>query len=67
MILTVGSYHVTYGFQSESTLCSGLNVKELFSRSRREIWSLSDCNWTQTHNHLAHKLTRNHLAKLAND
>ena len=63
--LTVCSYHVTYAFQSESTLYSCLNVKELLARSRREIWSLSDCNWTRTHNHLVHKRTLNHLAKLA--
>ena len=25
----------------------------------------SDCNWTRTHNHLVHKRTLNHLAKLA--
>ena len=24
----------------------------------------SDCNWTRTHNHLLHKRTLNHLAKL---
>ena len=29
--------HVTYAFQSESTLYSCLNVKELLARSRREI------------------------------
>ena len=63
--LTVCSCHVTYGFQSESTLYSCLNVKELLARSRREIWSLSDCNWTRTHNHLIRKGTLNHLAKLA--
>ena len=34
--LTVCSYHVTYAFQSESTLYSCLNVKELLARSRRE-------------------------------
>ena len=33
-------------------LCSCLNVKELLNRSRHEIWSLSDCNWTRNHNHL---------------
>ena len=38
------SYQVTYAFQSESTLYSCLNVKQLLARSRREIWSLSDCN-----------------------
>ena len=35
--LTVCYYHVTYAFQSESTLYSCLNVKELLARSRREI------------------------------
>ena len=35
--LTVYFYHVTYPFQSESTLYSCLNVKELLARSRREI------------------------------
>ena len=35
--LTVCSYHVTYAFQSESTLYSCLNVKELLARNRREI------------------------------
>ena len=35
--MTVCFYHVTYAFQSESTLCSCLNVKELLARSRREI------------------------------
>ena len=34
---TVCFYHVTYAFQSESTLYSCLNVKELLARSRREI------------------------------
>ena len=29
--------HVTYAFQSESTLHSCLNLKELLARSRREI------------------------------
>ena len=27
-------HHVTYAFQSESTLCSCLNVKELLARNR---------------------------------
>ena len=60
--LTVCSYHVTYEFQRESTLYSCLNVTELLARSRCEIWSLSDCNWTRTHNHLVHKRTLNRLA-----
>ena len=62
--MTVCSYHVMYAFQSESTLCSCLNVKELLARRRRKIWSLSDCHWTRTHNHLVHKRKLNHLAKL---
>ena len=62
--LTICSYHVTYAFQS--LLYSCLNVKELLARNRRKIWSLSNCNWTQTHNHLVHKRTLNHWAKLAN-
>ena len=35
--LTICSYHVTDAFQSESTLYSCLNVKELLARSRCEI------------------------------
>ena len=64
-ILTVCSCHVTYSLQSESTLYSCLNIKELLARSRREVWSLSDCNWTRTENHLIRKRALNHLAKLA--
>ena len=60
----VSFYHVMYAFQSESTLYSYLNVKKLLALSRREIWSLSDCNWTRTQNHLVCKRTLNHLAKL---
>ena len=60
---TVCSCHVTYAFQSESTLYSCLNVKALLARSRRDIWSLSDCNRTRTQNHLVRKRTINHLAR----
>ena len=63
--LTVCYYHVTYEFESESTLCSCLNVKELLARSRHHIWRLTDCNGTRTHNHLVRKRTLNHSAKLA--
>ena len=34
--LTVCSYHVTYVFQSESTLSNCLNTKELLTRNRRD-------------------------------
>ena len=64
--MTVWSCHVTYAFQSESSLYSCLSVKKLLARSRCEIWSLTNCNWTRTHHHLVHKGTLNHLAKLAN-
>ena len=47
-------HHVTYAFQSESTLYSWLNVKELLAWRRREIWSLSDCNWTRTQSQFGH-------------
>ena len=59
--LTVCSCHVTYAFQSESTIYSCLNVKELLARSRCEIWSLGDCNWTRTQNHLVRKRTLYHV------
>ena len=36
-VTIICSYHVTYAFQSESTLYSCLNVKELLARSRCEI------------------------------
>ena len=39
-------------FQSQSTLYSGLIVKELLARSKPEIGRRSDCNGTRTHNHL---------------
>ena len=65
LFLTVCSCHVTYAFQSQSTLYSCLNVKELLARSRHEIWSLSDYNWTRTQNCLVRKRTLNHVIKLA--
>ena len=59
--LTECSCHVTYAFQSESTLYSFLNVKELLPRNSPKISSLSDCKWTRTHNHLVCKQTHNNL------
>ena len=58
-------YHVTYEFQSESTLYSLPNVTELLARSRRHNWSLRDSNVIRTYNHLVRKRTFNHWAKLA--
>ena len=62
--LTVCSYHVKYAFQSESTLYSCLNVKELLARSTCVIRSLIDGNWTGTRNHLVHIRSLNHLRQL---
>ena len=64
--LTLCYYHVMIlschiGFQSESTFCSYLNVKELLAWNRRDIWNLSDSNRIRTHNHLLCKQTLNHL------
>ena len=50
--------------QSEATLHSCLNVKELLVRNRRKIISLSDRNGTRTHKHLVHKRTLSHLFQL---
>ena len=62
--LPVCSYHFNYLFQSESTLYICLKVKEILARNTGDLWSLSDCNRTPTHNHLVRKWTLNHLAKL---
>ena len=47
--LTVCSSYLTYTFQRLFTLSTCLNVKKIFTQSRWEIWSLSDCNWAQNH------------------
>ena len=44
---------------------SCLNTKELLAWNRHGIWSSSDSNWIQAHNHLVCKQILNHLAKLA--
>ena len=54
-----------YAFLSESTFYICLDVSEIFGRNRCNIWSLSDCNRTRTHNILVCKRTLKHLAKLA--
>ena len=62
--MTVCYHHITYAFQSESTLCSCLNVKERLAPNRHNIQSLGDSNRIRTHNHLVHKQTLNHFPKL---
>ena len=44
-VLIVCSYHVTYPFESESTLYICLNVKELLAWNRREIWMVKSDIW----------------------
>ena len=62
--LTACSFHVTCRFQREITFYNCLNIKELLARNRYNIWSLSDCNRTRTHDHLVRKRTVTHLEKL---
>ena len=62
--MTVCYCHVMYTFQSESTLYNCLNARELLAWNKCDIWSLSDSKGIWTHNHLVHKRTLNHLAKL---
>ena len=52
---TLRHYHVTYAFQSESTLCICFNVKGLPGPNRSQIWNLSECNRTRTKSHLVLK------------
>ena len=44
----------------ELTLCTCQNAKELLAQIRDHIWSLSDSNGIQIHNHLIRKRTINH-------
>ena len=62
--MTVWSNYVTYAFQSESTLCSCMDVKAFVARNRHDILNLSECKGTRTHNHLVRKRTLNYLVKL---
>ena len=39
-------------------------LKKRIVRNKRDIWDLSNCNETQTNNHLIHKRTLNYLVKL---
>ena len=49
----------------ESRPCDCLNFKELIAPNRSNIWNLGGYNGIRTHNHLVHKWTLNHLARLA--
>ena len=39
--------------------------EKIIDISRNNEHTTSNCNWTRTHDHLVHKRTLNHLAKLA--
>ena len=56
--------HVTYVFQSESTLYSCMNVKEFLARNKRDICSLSDSNGIRIQNYIVSKRTFSHSSKL---
>ena len=53
-------------FHSEARKWMSRNVKEVLTRNRRDISSLSCYNGTRIHNHLLRKRTLKHLGKLAN-
>ena len=63
-LLTLCYYHVTYLFQSESTLYSCLNVKELPAWNKHDIWSLSGSNVIRSHNHLEWLSVRSRTKRL---
>ena len=65
-LLTVCYYHAKYTFQIESTLYSCLNVKELLTRTSRDIWRLSDSNGIRTHSHLRIMMNLSIINILAN-
>ena len=63
--LTVSSHHVTHLFQSESTISSFPNLKDVFAKNSRDTQRLGECSGIQTHNHLVCKRPMNYLIKLA--
>ena len=53
---------VNKDYQQDSTFLYAFDPNKSFG----QLLDIShDCNWTRTHNHLLHKRTFNHLAKLA--
>ena len=56
--------HVTYVFQSESTLYSCMNVKEFLAGNKRDICSLSDSKGIRIQSYIVSKRTLNHSSKL---
>ena len=58
-------YHATYEFQSESTLYTLPECQGTTCSKQAPYLKFKWQNGIQTHNHLVHKKTLNHLAKLA--
>ena len=63
-------FHLMGGFKQNDLavmlfFIQGSKKIELLARNRRNIWSLYDCNRTQTYSHLVHKRALIHLAKMA--
>ena len=64
MITPVCCYHITYEFQSESTLCSLPKCRGTPCLKQASYLKLSDNNGIRIHNHLVSKRRLNHLANL---
>ena len=63
LIQTVSFKNILNLIALDCMLSCHVRVSEWIHRS--EIWDLSDCNWTRTHNHLVRKRPINHLAKIS--
>ena len=63
LIKTVSFKNILNLIALDCMLSCHVRVSEWIHRS--EIWDLSDCNWTRTHNHLVRKRPINHLAKIS--
>ena len=62
MLSSITWSSMSFRVNPHSKVC--LDVKELLARRRHHICSSGDSKEIQSHNHLVHKWTLNHLAKL---
>ena len=58
-------YKIFRGYKKGAPGSNGLNKQLTGVEEILKTLLVGDCNWTRTHNHLVHKRTLNHLAKLA--
>ena len=63
ILIHPGDFHVNVFFRLLEVILQVAGIRKSFLKLS---YVISDCNWTRTHNHLVHKRTLNHLAKLAN-